>query len=117
TPDELADIKDRGGFTLVFASGARVLSTVRGTFRAPLVALMLGVALLLCIVCVNVANLLLARGVARSREMSLRLAIGANRARIVRQLLTESLLLAIVADAVAVVVAYWGSRALVAMAS
>lgn len=116
-PDELTDIKDRGGFTFVFAPGARGLSIVRGTFRAPLVTLMLGVALLLCIVCVNVANVLLARGVARSREMSLRLAIGADRGRIIRQLLTESLLLALLADVVALVVAYWGSRALVAMAS
>jgi predicted permease len=117
TPGELSEIKDRKGFTMVFAPGARGLSTVRDSFRAPLVTLMLGVALLLCIVCVNVANLLLARGVARSREMSLRLAIGADRARIVRQLLTESLLLALIADAVAVLAAYWGSRALVAMAS
>jgi predicted permease len=115
-PDELAEIKDRG-FTIAFASGARGLSSVRDTFGNPLVALMLGVALLLAIVCVNVANLLLARGVARRREMSLRLAIGANRARIVRQLLTESLLLALVSGAAALLVAWWGSHALVAMAS
>ncbi len=115
-PDELSEIKERG-FTLAFASGARGLSSVRDTFGNPLVALMLGVALLLAIVCVNVANLLLARGVARRREMSLRIAIGANRARIVRQLLTESLLLALVSGAAALLVAWWGSRALVAMAS
>jgi predicted permease len=115
-PDELSEIKDRG-FTLAFASGARGLSGVRDTFGNPLVALMLGVALLLAIVCVNVANLLLARGVARRREMSLRLAIGANRARIVRQLLTESLLLALFSGAAALLVAWWGSHVLVAMAS
>ena len=116
-PDELVDIKNRGGFTFVFAPGNRGLSIVRGTFGTPLVTLMLGVALLLCIVCLNVANLLLARGVARRREMSLRLAIGANRARIVRQLLTESALLALVSGVAAVLVAWWGSRALLTLAS
>ena len=115
-PDELSEIKDRG-FTLTFAPGMRGLSSVRDTFGNPLVALMLGVALLLAIVCVNVANLLLARGVARRREMSLRLAVGANRARIVRQLLTESLVLALLSGTAALLVAWWGSRALVAMAS
>ena len=114
--DELAEIKERG-ITTVFAPGARGLSTVRAPFAAPLVTLMAGVALLLCIVCVNIANLLLARGIARRREMSLRLAIGANRARIVRQLLVESLLLAFLSGIAAVVVAWWGSRLLVTMAS
>jgi predicted permease len=116
TPDELADIKERGISTIV-APGARGLSTVRAPFAAPLVTLMAGVALLLCIVCVNIANLLLARGIARRREMSLRLAIGANRARIVRQLLVESLVLASLSGVAAVVVAWWGSRVLVTMAS
>ncbi|HEX3866573.1 MAG TPA: ABC transporter permease [Gemmatimonadaceae bacterium] len=115
-PDELADIKDRG-FTVAVASGARGLSWARGTFGAPLVTLMLGVVLLLCIVCVNVANLLLARGVARRREMSMRLAIGASRARIVRQLLTESVLLALVSGVAALLVAWWGEGILVSMAS
>ena len=116
TPDELVDIKERG-ITTVFASGARGLSTVRGPFATPLVTLMVGVTLLLCIVCVNVANLLLARGIARRREMSLRLAIGANRGRIVRQLLVESLVLAFASGIAALVVAWWGSRLLVTMAS
>ncbi|HEY6830140.1 MAG TPA: ABC transporter permease [Gemmatimonadaceae bacterium] len=114
--DELADIKERGIMTIV-APGARGLSTVREPFTAPLFTLMAGVALLLCIVCVNIANLLLARGIARRREMSLRLAIGANRARIVRQLLVESLVLALLSGLAAVVVAWWGSRLLVTMAS
>ncbi|HVX41079.1 MAG TPA: ABC transporter permease [Gemmatimonadaceae bacterium] len=101
----------------VVESAARGLSRVRADFSAPLLTLMVGVALLLGIVCVNVANLLLARGIARRREMSLRLAIGANRGRIVRQLLTESVLLALVSGAAALVVAWWGSRGLVMLAS
>jgi predicted permease len=116
TPEELSDIRERR-FTIAFARGARGLSTVRDTFGRPLLALMLGVALLLGIVCVNVANLLLARGMARRREMALRTAIGASRTRIVRQLLTESLLLALVSCVAALVVSWWGSRALVAMAA
>jgi predicted permease len=114
--DELAEIKDRG-ITCAFASGAHGMSSVRDVFEAPLATLMLGVALLLCIVCVNIANLLLARGIARRREMTLRLAIGANRARIVRQLLAESMLLALASAATALVVGWWGSRLLVTMAS
>ncbi len=115
-PDELADIKDRGGVTVTFASGARGLSSLRETFRAPLVALMLGVAVLLCIVCVNVANVLIARGLARRREISMRLALGASHGRVVRQLLTESMVLALSSGAVALLVAWWGSRMLVRMA-
>lgn len=110
-PDEVAEITDRG-FTIAFASGARGLSGLRETFRAPLITLMLGVAVLLCIVLVNVANVLLARGLARRREISLRLALGANHGRVVRQLLTESAVLAVLSGALAVVVAWWGSRTL-----
>ena len=112
---DLAALRTRG-LTYHVSSGARGLSSVRPMFAAPLVALMVGVAMLLGIVCVNVANLLLARGIARRREMSLRLAIGANRRRIVRQLLTEGMLLAVVSGTAAVLVAWWGSRAMLALA-
>jgi predicted permease len=98
------------------SSGAKGFSRVRGTFQAPLFTLMIGVALLLCIICANVANLLLARAIARGREMAVRLALGAGRARLVRQLLTESAVLALLSAGVGLVVAYWGSRGLLLLA-
>jgi putative ABC transport system permease protein len=82
------------------------------TFKiAPLLALVLGVGVIvLVIACVNAANLLLARGSARQHEIAIRLAIGANRHRIVRQLLTETLLLAMAAAAAAVPLVWWAVR-------
>ena len=99
------------------SSGEKGFSRVRATFEAPLFTLMIGVALLLCIICANVANLLLARAIARGREMSVRLALGANRARLLRQLLTEAGVLAVLSAGAGLVFARVASRWLIALAA
>jgi predicted permease len=101
----------------VITSGARGFSAVRRSFRSGLLTLEIGGTVLLLIVCTNLATLLLARAVARGPEMAVRSALGAGRRRLVRQLATESAVLAVLGAVMGVVLAWWGSSAVVAAAT